>query len=321
MEKKSTRKPRAPKKETVKPAVFRSGFVALVGRPNVGKSTILNYFVGQKISIVSSVPQTTRHQIKGILNIPDGQIVFVDTPGIHSFKDPLADQLNTIAKQSTEGCDLILYVVDVTRNVGKEEEDIVSFLVRQHVPVIMALNKIDLKQEFLSSYVEYWKQKLQDFGVQKDPLLYFLPLSAREGTNMADLKKLLIESLSEGPAFYDTSTATDFPLKFRVADAIREKLFCTLAAELPHSLAVEVAEMQDKGKIYFIKGIIYVNRISQKKIVIGTKGALLKEIGTQARYQIEKIIGKKVYLELWVEIMEDWQNKPRILQELGYWLT
>lgn len=336
---------------------FKSGFVAILGRPNVGKSTILNALIGNKISIISPVPQTTRHQIKGILNLKDGQAVFVDTPGIHSFKDNLATQLNTIAKQSVEGCDLILYVVDVSRNLGKEEAQIMDFLTRQKIKIIMVLNKMDLGEQFSGSYIETWKKHIETKNVKSDPIISYLPLSAKTGKNMEMLRDLIIDNLPNQAPFYDTHTLTDFPLKFRLADIVREKLFLNLKAELPHSLAVEVAEIKDRenekqkedseeeigddsmsyddfmaslaqpaktGVLkcpMYIKVNIYVNRTSQKKIVIGEKGKLIKEIGIQSRLEMETLLNKRVYLDIKVEVLADWQNKPRILQELGYWVA
>jgi GTP-binding protein Era len=334
---------------------FKSGFVAILGRPNVGKSTILNALIGNKISIISPVPQTTRHQIKGILNLKNAQIVFVDTPGIHSFKDNLASQLNTIAKQSVEGCDLILYVADVSRNLGKEEAEIMNFLSKQETKIIMALNKMDLGEHFTHSYIEAWKKQIEARNIKNDPLISYLPLSAKTGKNIQMLRDVLIKNLPTQEPFYDTYTLTDFPLKFRMADIVREKLFLNLKAELPHSLAVEVAEISDrekektekepkqgdnsmsyddfmsslaqpvkgaapKGPVY-IKVNIYVNRASQRKIVIGEKGKLIKQIGIESRQEMEALLAKRVYLDIKVEILADWQNKPRILQELGYWVA
>jgi len=365
---------------------FKSGFVAIIGRPNVGKSTMLNALLKTKISIVSPIPQTTRHQIKGILNLKNAQIVFVDTPGIHSFQDNLAAQLNMVAKQSIEGCDLILYVVDISRSLGKEELEIMNFLIRQNIKTVMVLNKLDLGPQMLNEYVDCWRRIAESAKIKNDPLIYYLPISARMNKNIEVLRDVIVENLPLQVPFYDDKTLTDFPLKFRIADIVREKLFTVLSEELPHSLAVEVESIKDMpqgGKIeeaeegnelpesveeeetieeeiaeededlekeleeeiedekyedpllssssvpqdlaktgfIHVKVNIYVNRPSQKKIVIGTGGKLIKEIGAQARQEIEAIFGKKVFLDIWVNVLKDWQNKPRILQELGYWLT
>jgi GTP-binding protein Era len=297
---------------------FRCGFVAILGRPNVGKSTLLNALVGGKISIISSIPQTTRHQIRGILNLENAQIIFVDTPGIHSFKDTLASHLNIVAKKSIQGCDLLLYVVDISRSIGREEETIMDLLASQKIKVIMVLNKIDLGTNFINDYINLWKEKTKD---KVDPLIYYLPTSAKTGKNIDKLKEVIVENLPQQSPFYDKDTLTDFPLKFRISDIIREKLFLNLKKELPHSLAVEVEEIQEKENIFYIRINIYVNRVSQKKIVIGEEGQLLKNIGKEARIEIEEILKKKVYLDIWVKVLEDWQKKSRILKELGYWWT
>jgi len=294
---------------------FRCGFVAILGRPNVGKSTLLNALIGNKISIISSIPQTTRHQIRGILNLENAQIIFVDTPGIHSFKDELTSHLNLVAKKSIEDCDLLLYVTDISRSIGREEETIMNLLASQKIKVIMVLNKIDLGINFINDYINLWKEKTKD---KEDPLVYYLPTSAKTGKNVDKLKEVIVESLPKQVPFYDKDTLTDFPLKFRISDIIREKLFLNLKKELPHFLAVEVEEIMEKENVFYIRVNIYVNRVSQKKIVIGERGELLKNIGKEARIEIEQILKKKVYLDIWVKVLEDWQKKTRILKELGY---
>lgn len=299
--------------------ITRSGFVAIIGRPNVGKSTLLNSLLGNKISIISPVPQTTRHQIKGILNLENAQIVFVDTPGIHAFKDSLVSHLNIIAKKSIEDCDLLLYVADISRIIGREEYTIMDFLSAQKIRMIMVLNKMDLGAGYINDYIEALKERIEEKNIQSDQLIYYLPLSAKTGKNIDTLKRIIVENLPQQPPFYDQNTPTDFPLQFRIADAIREKLFLRLKEELPHSLAVQIEEMLDKEKIYYVKANIYVNRASQKAIVIGKRASLLKEVGTEARKDIESIISKKVYLDIVVKVLKDWQNSPRILRELGYW--
>ena len=296
---------------------FKSGFVALIGRPNVGKSTLLNALIGNKVSIISSIPQTTRHQIKGILNLEQAQIVFVDTPGMHNFKDPLAAHLNTIARRSLEGVDLILYVVDTTRAIGNEEKRLMNLLSKQDIATIMVLNKTDANSIYLNDYINFWQNSVSS-GV-KNPLLYYIPVSAKKGDNIGRLRDAVCEQLPEAQPFYDNNTTTDFPLNFRIADIIREKLFLRLKKELPHSLAVEASEIEDKAKVCSIKATIYVQRNSQKKIVIGKKAQDLKTIGTEARVDIEKIVGKKVFLDIWVTVLGDWQKRPRILKKLGYW--
>lgn len=303
---------------------FKSGFVAILGRPNVGKSTFLNAMVGSKVSIVSQIPQTTRYQIKGILNLENAQVVFVDTPGIHSFKDNLTTHLNTIARRSLEGCDLLIYVVDTSRCPGNEEQRVVDILVIQKIKVIMVLNKMDLGAKFLNEYINLWKEKIDKRKITTDPLVYYFPTSAKTGKNMGILRGVIIENLPCQPAFYDKTTITDFPLKFRIADIVRENLFLHLQEELPHSLAVEVEDMEEKETTrkepyVYIRVNIYINRLSQKKIIIGKKGSMLEMIGKASRLQLERVLNKKVYLDVWIKVLENWQDKTRILKELGYW--
>ncbi|MFH1519789.1 MAG: GTPase Era [Candidatus Omnitrophota bacterium] len=295
---------------------FRSGFVTILGRPNVGKSTLLNALVANKISIISPIPQTTRHQIKGILNLENAQVVFVDTPGIHSFEDKLASHLNTVAKRALEGCDLVIYVVDISRRPGKEEQELMRIISGQKVKTIMVLNKIDLGLKYLNAYIDLWAEKVEG---KRNPLIYYLPLSAKTGKDVDKLRDSILENLSEAHPYYDTDSLTDFPPKFRVADIIREKLFLQLKKELPHSIAVEIEEINNKKKIVSIKANIYVKRNSQKRIVIGKGGEVLKEVGSRSRPEIEKIYNKKVFLDIWVKVLKDWQDRPRILKELGYW--
>jgi GTP-binding protein Era len=299
---------------------FKSGFVVFLGRPNVGKSTILNALVANKVSIVSPIPQTTRHQIKGILNLENAQVVFLDTPGVHSFKDELAAHLNTVAKKSLDGCDVLLYVVDVSRRLGKEERVIAKIVQAQNIKVIVVFNKMDLGNKYLNDYVKFCEQMFQG----KESKVYYIPLSAKTGRNIDELRDLIVESLPYAEPYYDKDTLTDFPLKFRIADVVREKLCLNLEREVPHSVAVEVESIEERKTrkdedIVDVRINIYVTRQSQKKIVIGSKGIVLKEVGRSARPEIEAICGKKVFLDIWVKVLKDWQQKPRVLKELGYW--
>ena len=295
---------------------FKSGFVTILGRPNVGKSTLLNALIDNKVSIISPIPQTTRHQIKGILNIENAQVVFVDTPGIHSFEDKLASHLNKVAKRALEGCDLVIYVVDISRRPGKEEGELMRIITGQRVKTIMVLNKVDLGLKYFNTYIDLWAERVEG---KRNPLIYYVPLSAKTGKDVDKLRDSILENLPESHPYYDTDSLTDFPLKFRVADIIREKLFLQLKKELPHSIAVEIEELNNKKKIVSIRANIYVKRNSQKRIVIGKAGEVLKEIGSRSRPEIEKIFNKKVFLDIWVKVLGDWQDRPRILKELGYW--
>jgi len=295
---------------------FKSGFVTILGRPNVGKSTLLNALIDNKISIISPVPQTTRHQIKGILNLENAQVVFVDTPGIHSFEDKLASHLNTVAKRALEGCDLVVYVVDISRRPGKEEQELMRIITGQIVKTIMVLNKVDLGLKYFNAYIDLWAENVAG---KRNPLIYYMPVSAKTGKDVDKLRDSILENVPESHPYYDANSLTDFPPKFRVADIIREKLFLQLNKELPHSIAVEIEEINDKKKIVSIRANIYVKRNSQKRIVVGKAGVVLKEVGSRSRPEIEKIYNKKVFLDIWVKVLEDWQDRPRILKELGYW--
>lgn len=297
---------------------FKSGFVTIIGRPNVGKSTLLNALIKNKVSIVSKIPQTTRHQIRGILNLENAQIVFVDSPGMHMFKESLAQHLNTVAKKAMSDIELILYVVDVSRAPGREEEKIMKVLLQQRTKIIMVLNKIDRGKKYLNDYVELWKHKCGGEKVFEDLIIFYIPVSAKLEKNIDQLQQAVVENLPAGVALYETDQVTDFPIKYRVADIVREKLFHKLEEELPHSIAVEVTDIEDKKKIKLITVNVYVNRNSQKRIIIGKKGEFIKDIGVNARKELEQIFNKKVYLEIWVKIIPNWQEKIRILQELGY---
>lgn len=299
---------------------FKSGFVSIVGRPNVGKSTLLNALLGSKVSIVSSVPQTTRYKIRGILNRENAQIIFVDTPGMHLMNEELVRKLNTVAKSSFSDVELILYVVDVSRRVGREELSIMQSLLNSRNKIIMVLNKIDLGTKYLRQYIEIWRQSFVKKGISVDPIRQYIPVSAGSNQHLDKLLELILELLPVQPAFYETGMVTDFPLKFRIADVIREKLFLHLKEELPHDLAVVIEEMQDKKDIFRIIAVIYVKSKSQKVIVIGKGASFVKNIGILARKDLEDILGKQVYLELKVENLNDWPKNPRILQELGYTL-
>jgi len=215
-----------------------------------------------------------------------------------------------------EGCDLIIYVVDISRRPGKEEGELTRIITGQKVKTIMVLNKVDLGLKYFNAYIDLWTEKTEG---ERNPLIYYIHLSAKTGKDVDKLKESILENLPESHPYYDTDSVTDFPLKFRVADIIREKLFLQLRKELPHSIAVEIEEINNKKKIVSIKANIYVKRNSQKRIVIGKKGEVLKEVGSRSRPEIEKIYNKKVFLDIWVKVLEDWQDKPRILKELGYW--
>ena len=294
---------------------LKSGFVTVVGRPNVGKSTLLNAVLGQKVSIVSNVPQTTRYVIRAVLNTENTQIVFVDTPGIHLFKYKLSSELNAIAFNSLQGVEVILYMVDCSRQPQAEEEKIMDILIKSRMPVIMALNKIDKSRKFLNDYIELWQDKT---GGNTEPVKYFIPVSALQKININDLLDAINEFLPEQEPYYSKDTVTDFPLTYRVADIIREKLCSSLRQELPHQIAVEVEDINQQDKIVHIFTNIIVNSDSQKSIVVGSKGSMVKNIGILSRRDLEELFEKKVFLKLKVKVEKDWHNKLRILRQLGY---
>lgn len=292
---------------------FKSGFVAVVGRPNVGKSTLVNKLIGEKIAIMSDKPQTTRTKISCILTTEESQIIFVDTPGIHKPQHKLGEFMVKSATNSLKEVDVVLFVVDVTEKSGKGEEFIIDVLNKVKKPVILVLNKIDKfndKAQLLSAIDFYRKQ--YDFAG-------FVPLSALTETDFAVLVQEIEKILPVGPMYYDEDMITDQPVRLIAAELVREKALQLTRDEIPHSLAVEIDEMTTRanGNVY-IRATIYVERESQKGIVIGDKGKLLREIGQQAREDIQKLIDSKVFLDLWVKVRKDWRNQDRSLKEFGY---
>jgi len=296
---------------------FHSGFVAILGRPNVGKSTLLNSILKEKVSIISKIPQTTRFQIRGILNEDRGQIVFVDTPGIHIPKTELGKYLNSAALKAKKDSDLILYMVDLTRPPGEEERIITEQLKDSEKPVVMLLNKIDEGTGYLNDYIRLWQEVFKE----KDPLKYFIPISALKGKETSELIEIIFSLLPEGQPYYPEDILSDFPQKLNIAEIIREKLLNLLREELPHSIAVMVDEMiQRKENLTYIKAIILVERDSQKGIVIGKNGEMLKKVGELARKEIEELLEKRIFLELFVKTEKKWQENPYILRRLGYFI-
>lgn len=296
--------------ETVKH--YKSGFVAVVGRPNVGKSTLLNQIIGQKIAIVSDTPQTTRNRILGILTLPDAQILFLDTPGIHKPQHKLGEYMVNSARSALREVDLILFVSDVTESVGPGERFILDMLKQEQTPVILVLNKVDLvaKDKLLPIISQY--SAFRDFAA-------IVPVSALAGSNVDRLLSVIKDLLPEGPQYYAEDEVTDQPERVIAAEFIREKIFRLTREEIPHSTAVEVEEMKTRpnGDV-FLRATIYVERESQKGIIIGAKGAMLKEIGQQARLDMENIFGSRFFVDLWVKVKNDWRNKEGSLRMFGY---
>ena len=296
--------------ETVKH--YKSGFVAVVGRPNVGKSTLLNQIIGHKIAIVSDTPQTTRNRILGILTLPDAQILFLDTPGIHKPQHKLGEYMVNSARSALREVDLILFVSDVTESVGPGERFILDMLKQEQTPVILVLNKVDLvaKDKLLPIISQY--SAFRDFAA-------IVPVSALAGSNVDRLLSVIKDLLPEGPQYYPEDEVTDQPERVVAAEFIREKIFRLTREEIPHSTAVEVEEMKTRpnGDV-FLRATIYVERESQKGIIIGAKGAMLKEIGQQARLDMENIFGSRFFVDLWVKVKNDWRNKEGSLRMFGY---
>jgi len=296
----------------------RCGIVAIIGRSNTGKSTLLNCILGEKVAIVSETPQTTRNIIRGILTEKRGQIIFIDTPGMHKPKHRLGKHMNMLAEDSSRGADVVLYLVDSSEKTGEEEERIVDFLKQSRVPVILALNKIDLGGKFLPEYLKLWEEKAGKTIQELSDKLIVVPISALRGTNISKLLDILFSLLPCGPLLYPKDILSDFPQKLSYADIIREKLFECMRQEVPHSIAVLIDELTERSnKLTYIRAEILVERPSQKAIVIGKKGEVLKKIGSLARKELEDLLEKKVFLELNVKVKENWRQDEEILRKLG----
>jgi len=290
----------------------RSGFVSIVGRPNVGKSTFMNTVIGEKIAIVSEKPQTTRTRIQGIYTSKDGQIIFIDTPGIHKPKHRLGEYMVKVSTETLAEVDIIYFMTDVTQKFGKGDQYILEQLVNTKVPVFLLVNKIDL----------VGADQVKDFIKPFSSIIQFneiIPLSAALGTNIPVLLNKTFKYLPEGPLYYPEDDLTDQPVSFLVAELIREKALFLTRDEVPHSLAIDVEEFRhnSKGKLY-LRAVIYVERDSQKGIIIGKDGQMLKNIGEEARKDIESLLKARVYLDLWVKVKKNWRDSEKNLNQLGY---
>jgi len=290
--------------------LYKSGFVAILGRPNSGKSTLLNQLVGEKISIVSDKPQTTRHKILGILSQKQGQIIFLDTPGIHKPGHELNKRMMRTVYDSLEGVDLLLVLVDASTLFGSGDQYVVDFIRERELRTILLLNKIDvLRKDKLLPLISLYSQKF-DFAE-------IVPISALKRDNLELLIQLIFKYLPEGPAFYPEDQFTDCHERFLVGELVREKVLLNTAEELPYSTTVLVARFEEKGELALIHCDIYVERDSQRKIIIGSQGMKLKKIGTEARTEMESLLGKKVYLELFVKVKPKWRDNPRFLDNMS----
>lgn len=291
---------------------FRCGYVALIGRPNVGKSTLMNYILGQKISITSHRPQTTRHRILGIKTTDEAQFVYVDTPGIHdNEKKAMNRYMNRTAGASFKDVDVIVLLVDAMRWT-KEDELVIKRLEHVSTPVVLAVNKVDLvkKKEDLLPFIEKIKNKY----AFKD----IIPLSAIKGDNVEGFEKIIFDYLPVSEAFYDADQITDRSSRFMAAEIIREKLTRNLTQELPYNLTVEIEKFSQEGKLFDIAAVIWVERDNQKAIIIGKGGSKLKDMGSKARIDMEKLFQQKVFLQLWVKVKSGWSDDERALNSLGY---
>lgn len=290
---------------------YKSGFVALIGRPNVGKSTLLNFLVGQKVAIMSPQPQTTRNKISGIYTDDQEQIVFIDTPGIHKPKNKLDDFMDKSSYSALDEVDVVLFMVE-PEPAGKGDQYIAELLRKIKKPVFLVINKIDkVHPDKLLSIIDSYKN-LGDFAE-------IVPISASQGNNVSELIKTIAKYLPEGPQFYDADQLTDRPEYFIVAELIREQVLKLTHEEVPHATAVVVDRMRDHegGKLQ-IEATIYVERPGQKGIIIGKKGQMLKQIGIAARQEIEALLGEKVNLRLWVKVQKNWRSDPAFLKSIGY---
>ncbi|MDU1055822.1 MAG: GTPase Era [Negativicoccus succinicivorans] len=292
--------------------VFRSGFIALIGRPNVGKSTLLNRILQQKISIVSDKAQTTRDKIMGVYTQPDFQMVFVDTPGIHKPRHKLGEKMRKEALDALNEVDAILVMVAADERFGPGTQYILDRLQTLTIPVYLAINKIDqITPEKLLPLIDSYRQKFNFTEI--------VPISARDGYQIDTLLDVLRDHLPEGPQYYPEDMVTDRPERNIMAELIREKILHVTRDEVPHAIGVEMEEItqRENGK-WYVRAVIYVERDSQKRIIIGKNGALLRTIGAESRADIEKLMNGSVYLDLWVKVAPDWRNKDRMLKELGY---
>ena len=291
---------------------FKSGFVTIIGRPNVGKSTLMNHLIGQKIAITSNKPQTTRNRIQTVYTSEEGQIVFVDTPGIHKAKNKLGEYMVNVAERTLSEVDVILWLVEPTTFIGAGEQHIAEQLRKTKTPIILVINKIDtVKREEILKSIDAYKD-ICDFAE-------IVRCSALKGDNTKDLIDAIMKYLPYGPQFYDEDTVTDQPERQIVAELIREKALRSLNEEVPHGIAVSIDQMKARNrKLIDIDATIICERDSHKGIIIGKQGAMLKKIGSQARPEIEDMLGKKVNLKLWVKVKKDWRDSDFLIKNFGY---
>jgi len=291
---------------------FRFGYVSIIGRPNVGKSTLLNQILGQKVSIVTAKPQTTRQKLAGIKTTPQGQVVYVDTPGIHhSAKRALNRYMNRVAQASFRDVDLVLFMVEAG-TWSRQDEFVARALSSVDVPVMLVLNKVDLvpDKESLLAFI--------DKNFNADDYIGIMMISAKNGSGVGELEKLVLSQLPFSRPFYDADQFTDRSERFLAAEMIREQLTLRLHQELPYALTVQIEEFIRKGNLLTIGAIIWVERESQKQITIGKNGVVLKQVGSAARIVLEELFGEKIFLRLWVKVSKDWSDSDKLIERFGY---
>ncbi len=290
---------------------FKSGFCAIIGMPNVGKSTLLNAIAGQKIAIISDKPQTTRNKILAIYSTDEAQIIFTDTPGIHNPHNKLGEFMVKAANESMRDTDVVIFVVDASKGIRDKEREIAGNIGKLKIPAVLVINKIDTvkKEDLLPMIADF--SSIHDF---ED----IIPISAKERDGVDSLLSIIQSYLEEGPMFYDEDMVTDQPERQIAAEIIREKMLWLLEEEVPHGIAIEITRMRQKPKVTEINATINCERKSHKGIIIGKNGEMLKKIGTMARADIEHMLGRKVYLELWVKVKDDWRNSDYLIKNFGY---
>jgi len=291
---------------------FVSGFVAILGRPNAGKSTLLNRFLDTKLAIVSSKPQTTRTTIQGVLTSEEYQIVFVDTPGLHKADSLMNRQMMEMISETLDGKDVLLYVVDATQPFSPQDDEALNVLSATQTPVLLVLNKIDCVKEKAQLL-----PLIEAFGARR-PFAEIIPVSAATGEGAGALHKAILARMPKGPAWFPADHLTDQPERFLAAEIVREKILAVTRQEVPHSVAVLVDSWEEQPKLLRISATIYVEKQGQKAIIVGAKGAMLKRIGTEARMEIEGFLGRKVFLGLFVKVQPNWREDPGFLKELDW---
>ena len=294
-------------------ANFKSGFVTLIGRPNVGKSTLMNRLIGQKIAITSNKPQTTRNRIQTVYTDERGQIVFLDTPGIHKAKNKLGEYMVNVAERTLKEVDVVLWLVEPSTFIGAGEQHIAAQLKTIKTPIVLVINKVDtVKKEEILKFIDAYKDICEFADI--------VPVSALKGQNTDTVLEVIFKYLPYGPAFYDEDTVTDQPQRQIVAEMIREKALRSLDEEIPHGIAVTIEKMKERpgGKVVDIEATIICERDSHKGIIIGKGGAMLKKIGSAARFEIERMMEMKINLQIWVKVRKDWRDSDLFMKNFGY---